>query len=273
MTLPFIEFETQGSNKNIQEKTMRTSITLSTALMLSIAFYGAPILADWGSLLDDVTKEVGGDAFSKQVPGTSSLDSSTIISGLKEALDIGTRKAVEGVSKKDGYLSNELIRIAMPPELQQASDLMRQFGLSSEADAFEASMNDAASNAAPAATNIIIDAINNMNIQDAKKLLNGPDDAATQYFKEKTTPQLTALFHPTISKSLDSVGTTKYYNDLTGQIADIPFVGEEINMDLPDYVTQQALTGIFTMIALEEKNIRENPTARTTDLLKSVFGE
>lgn len=251
---------------------MRLLHTVSASLIMSIALYSSTSMADWGSLLDDA-KEIGGDLVSSKVSGSGSLDNNTIISGLKEALDIGTRKAVEGVSKPNGYLSNELIRIAMPPKLKQAGDLMRKFGLGSQADAFETSMNDAASKAAPAATNIIIDAIKNMSISDAKKLLNGSDNAATEYFKGKTSGKLTALFKPTISDSLNKVGTTKSYNDLTGSIADIPLVGEKVNMDLPDYVTQQALDGLFTMIAQEEKSIRNNPAARTTDLLKSVFSK
>ena len=110
-----------------------------------------------------------------------------------------------------------------------------------------------------------------MSIDDAKKILNGGDNAATQYFKQHTGEELRTLFKPTIEESLDQVGSTKYYNQLTDKVADVPVVGKEINMDLPDYVTEQALDGLFTMLAAEEKKIRENPTARTTELLKTVF--
>lgn len=159
----------------------------------------------------------------------------------------------------------------MPPELQQATDLMRKFSLSEQADSFQQSMNHAAEKAAPEATNIIVDAINDMSIKDANTILQGSDDAATQYFKAKTSTQLTKLFCPIIGTSLNQVGTTKYYNDLTSKIASIPLVGENINFDLPSYVTEQALDGLFTMIAVEEKKIRDNPAARTTELLKQVF--
>ena len=243
-----------------------------TSLFVIMALVSTSSNADWKSLLEDAA-EVGGDLLSKDSGGGAPLDSGTIASGLKEALSVGSKRAIETVSKSDGYLSNELIRIAMPPKLKQASDLMRKFGLSSYADTFEQSMNHAAEDAAPQATALIVDAIKDMSIEDAKNILQGPDDSATQYFREKTSTQLTDLFRPTIDNSLSKVGTTKYYNDLTDKVAAIPLVGEEIDMDLTDYVTDQALNGLFTMIALEEKKIRENPVARTTELLKQVFGK
>ena len=250
-----------------------TKITTFTATTLVLAsIYISPAMADWGSFFKDLTS-TGKTLLEDNKTSTSSnnLDYSTIVSGLKEALDIGARQAIDTVSKPDGYLANELIHIAMPPKLQQLSGLMHQFGLGSQADEFEQSMNHAAEKAAPAATNIIVDAIKNMSIEDANTILKGSDDAATQYFKAQTSDKLTALFRPTIDSSLNQVGTTKYYNDLTGKIADLPLVGQSVNLDLPDYVTEQALNGLFTMIAAEEKKIRDNPAARTTELLKQVF--
>lgn len=247
-------------------------ITLFSATTLIVtSLYISPVSADWGSLLNDVTTK-GKALFSSDKSTASALDYDTIVSGLKEALNIGSKKAIASVSQTDGYLANELIKIAMPPQLQQVSDLMRKFGLSGQADAFEASMNHAAEKAAPQATSLIIDAIKDMSIEDANNILKGSDDAATQYFREKTSTQLTELFRPTIDESLNQVGTTKYYNDLTQQIASLPLVGENVNLDLPDYVTEQALNGLFVMIAEEEKKIRQNPAARTTELLKQVFG-
>jgi len=249
--------------------TKRTSLVVATSVTLLC--YMMPVSADWGSLFEDLKSTGKSLLSSDSEPSTTSLDSSTIISGLKEALDVGTRKAIENVSQPDGYLANELIHIAMPPQLQQANDLMRKFGLGAMADQFEQSMNHAAEKAAPEATEIIVSAIKNMTIDDATTILNGPDDAATQYFKQQTSDKLSSLFRPIVTDSLNQVGTTKYYNDLTDQIAAVPFVGQTINMDLPDYVTQEALNGMFTMIAVEEKKIRENPAARTTELLKTVF--
>ncbi len=247
---------------------------ISRTLVLSLCLLTTPSHAGWGDFVSDVTN-AGKQLLSNEVvnSGSSELSTDTIIAGLKEALDVGARYAIDNAGKADGYLTNELIRIAMPPELQQASDLMRQFGLNQLADDFETSMNRAAEKAAPQATEIIVNAINNMTIEDATNILNGPDNAATEYFKKNTSEQLTNLFKPTIENSLNQVGTTKYYNDLTAQIADIPFVGQSINMDLPNYVTDEALNGLFSMIAVEEKKIRENPAARTTDLLKQVFSK
>lgn len=242
---------------------------ISASLFIILIAMSTSSNADWQSLLNDIA-DVGSELLSSDGEG-SSLDLGTIVSGLKEALSIGSERAVDAVSKPDGYLSNELIKIAMPPKLKQAGDLMRKFGLSSYADTFEQSMNHAAEKAAPAATALIIDAITEMSIEDANNILQGSDDAATQYFREKTTAQLTDLFRPTIDSSLNQVGTTKYYNDLTDKVAAIPLVGENIDMNLTDYVTEQALNGLFTMIALEEKKIRDNPAARTTELLKQVF--
>jgi hypothetical protein len=251
---------------------MTSAKQISASLLVIMALASAPSSADWRSLLKEVT-DAGSELLSDESTAGSTLDSNTIISGLKEALSIGSERAVDAVSKPNGYLSNELIKIAMPPQLQQAGDLMRKFGLSSYADTFEESMNHAAEKAAPEATALIVDAIKNMSIEDAQSILQGEDDAATQYFREKTTPQLTELFRPTIDDSLNQVGTTKYYNDLTDKVAAIPLVGEDIDMNLTDYVTDQALEGLFTMIALEEKKIREDPVARTTELLKQVFSK
>jgi hypothetical protein len=159
----------------------------------------------------------------------------------------------------------------MPAQVQQAGDLMRQFGMSQLADEFETSLNRAAEKAAPEATNIVLNAIKNMTIDDALGILNGPDDAATQYFQANTTDALTALFRPSIETSLNEVGSTRYYNQLSDQIAAVPVVGQSLNVNLPEYVTNEALNGLFTMLAAEEKKIRENPAARTTELLKQVF--
>jgi len=246
--------------------------TLSGLVLLASISYTSSATADWGSLLKDATT-TGSELLSNQVTSssTSSLDNNTIISGLKQALDIGARNAIDNVGQTDGYLSNDLIRIPLPLAFDKVSSLMRKVGLSGQADQFEQSLNRAAEKAAPVATKILVDAIQNMSIDDATKVLNGSDNAATEYFKTQTRAQLTQLFKPTISSSLNEVGSTKYYNDLSQQLAAVPLIGEQVNVDLTDYVTQQALDGLFAIIALEEKKIRENPAARTTELLKQVF--
>jgi len=239
----------------------------------------ATAFAGFGDLLKKV--EESGKQLIEQESSTSSttdsaansnLDYDTVIAGLKEALEVGSRQAIETVSQKDGYFSNAQIKIPLPDQLQQASGLLRKFGLGSQVDQFELSMNRAAEQAAPEATEILVSAIKDMSIDDARTILNGSDNAATEYFREKTSTRLTELFRPSVKTSMDQVGVTKYYGELTQEAAQVPMVGDLAqNYNLEDYVTQGALDGLFTMLAAEEKKIRENPVARTTDLLKQVF--
>lgn len=241
-------------------------------LIISFSLLTGHARADWGSMVDDL-KEAGKSFLPGAETGSSDLDTNTIISGLKEALSVGSKRAIDTIGQTNGFLENPKIRIPLPPQVEKVGGLMRQFGMSGLADEFETSMNRAAEDAAPEATNIVIDAIKNMSIDDAKQILNGADDSATQYFKDKTSGKLTDLFRPSIENSLDQVGSTRYYNQLSDQVAALPVVGQNLNVDLPDYVTEQALNGLFTMLAVEEKKIRENPAARTTELLKKVFSQ
>lgn len=244
---------------------------VSLPLIITMSLLSGHARADWGAMLDDL-KEAGKTFIPGETTDTN-LDTNTVISGLKEALSVGSKRAIDTVGQTDGFLANPKIRIPLPPQVEKVGGLMRQFGMSSLADEFETSMNRAAEEAAPEATNIVINAIKNMSIDDAKQILNGSDDAATEYFKDKTSDQLSTLFRPTIENSLDQVGSTRYYNQLNERVSEVPVVGQNLNVDLPDYVTEQALNGLFTMLAIEEKKIRENPAARTTELLKKVFSQ
>ncbi len=199
------------------------------------------------------------------------LDNDTIVSGLKEALTVGTGKAVSSVSKLDGYFANQMIKILMPERIQKVSDLAGKFGYQKQVDEFVLSMNRAAEKAAPQAKNYFVGAIKQMTFEDAKKIWQGNDTAATEYFKEKTSDKLFTAFKPTISKSMDQVGTTHAYKEMMGKFTAIPFMNAE-SVDLDHYVTNKALDGLFYMVGQEEKDIRTRPAARTTDLLKKVFG-
>ncbi len=243
-----------------------------TLLLLSPLLTINTASADWDTMLNDL-KQAGKTLLPGEQNSATTLDSSTMVSGLKEALSVGSKRAIETVSQTDGYLGNPQIRIPLPPQVEKVGSLMRQVGMSDLADEFQTSMNRAAEEAAPEATSIMVDAIKNMTIEDARNILNGPDNAATQYFREQTSGRLTELFKPSIENSLDQVGSTRYYNQLSDRVASVPVVGEQLNVDLPDYVTQKALDGLFTMLALEEKKIHENPAARTTELLKTVFDQ
>jgi len=244
----------------------------TTSLSLILLMLFAPAAqADWGKMLEDFKN--AGKSMLGQESSTAGLDNETMINGLREALEIGSRRAISTVSQQDGYLNNPKIRIPLPPRLQQASDLMKQFGMSQMAEDFETSINRAAENAAPQATELMINAIKAMTIDDARKMLQGENDAATRYFEDKTRPQLATLFSPVVDDSLNQVGATRYYNQLDEQMQAMPLLGQNLNMDLTGYVTDQALNGLFVMLAAEELKIREDPAARTTELLKKVFAK
>ncbi|WP_296590653.1 DUF4197 domain-containing protein [Methylophaga sp.] len=249
---------------------MKFSAKISWTLFIFFLMATSPSHADWKKFLEDFSKS-GTTALSTSEG--SDLSSDTIVNGLKEALEVGTRKAVENVSKEGGYLNNPEIRIPLPPRVQQAAGLMRQLGLNKMADDFEQSINRAAEKAAPQATSIMIDAIRSMSIDDARNILNGESDAATRFFEDRTRGKLAGLFKPIIDTSLNEVGATRYYNQLDDKLSSVPVVGQELDMDLQDYVTDQALNGLFVMLAQEEQKIRDNPAARTSEILQQVFGK
>jgi hypothetical protein len=215
------------------------------------------------------------DDIFKKTPFLSSkqeLDEGTVISGLKEALSIGTDKAVKEVSKIDGYLGNEAIKILMPENIQKVADVLRKVGYQKPVDDFILSMNRAAEKAAPKAAAYFVDSVKRMTFEDAKKILNGGDTAATDFFKSKTYDKLFSDFKPAISSSMDEVGVTRSYKEMMGKYTSIPFMKAE-SLDVDKYVTTKALDGLFYMVAREEKKIRTDPGARVTDLLKKVFGK
>lgn len=257
---------------------MRKVTIGKVGLILLTCTVTASAFAGFGDLLKKI--EDGGKQLieQKQTAPVSSttagtdLDYDTVIAGLKEALEVGSRQAIESVSQKDGYFSNAQIKIPLPAQLEKVSGLLKTYGLGSQVEQFELSMNRAAEQAAPEATEILVTAIKDMSIEDARNILNGPDNAATEYFREKTSIRLTELFRPSVETSMNQVGVTKYYGDLTKKAEELPMVGSMAqDYNLEDHVTEGALNGLFTMLAAEEKKIRENPAARTTDLLKQVF--
>jgi hypothetical protein len=202
---------------------------------------------------------------------SDSISESEIVDGLKQALEIGTAKAVDLVSKQGGYYKNPEIKIPLPGSVQKVENLLRGAGFGSKVDAFELSMNTAAERAAPEAKSIFWDAIKKMKIDDAKNILNGRDDEATLYFKDKTYTRLQEIFEPVVKESMGEVGVTRTYQDLSAKVKKIPFA-DSLSLDLDQYVTAGALNGLFQMLAEEEKKIRSDPAARVTDLLKKVFG-
>jgi hypothetical protein len=200
----------------------------------------------------------------------AALTQEDVARGLKDALIKGISEGAENASKQDGFLKNELIRIALPEEFRRVESTMRQLGLGSEVDKVLMAINRGAENAASEARPIFINAIKQLTIQDAFSILKGSPDAATAYLEKTTTEQLTTLFRPQIQESLNKVGATRYYNDLVKTYNAIPTT-KDINPDLNAYVTEKALEGLFTLIAEEEKKIRENPLERTTAIMRRVF--
>jgi hypothetical protein len=242
---------------------MKNRILLVLWSTLSIwIFSSALVSAGFQDILKGAQKALG---------TSDSISDSEIVEGLKQALEIGTGKAVDLVSKQGGYYDNPAIKIPLPGSVQKAEKLLRGAGMGSKVDAFELSMNNAAERAAPEAKSIFLDAIKQMKIDDAKKILNGGDDEATLFFKDKTYARLQEIFEPTVKESMGEVGVTRTFQDLNAKVEQIPFA-DSFNFDLDKYVTDGALNGLFQMLAEEEKKIRSDPTARVTDLLKKVFG-
>jgi len=207
----------------------------------------------------------------KAVNGEKPLTTAEVGEGLKEALINGISKGSDLVSQADGYFKNPEIKIPFPPDVKKVEDRLRQIGLGGEVDKFVMTLNRGAEDAAKEAKPIFIAAIKQMTIDDAWAILKGEPDAATQFLKRTTTAQLKEKFKPVIQASLDKVSATKYYSDIVNRYNSIPLV-QKVNPDLNDYATDLAMQGLFTMIAKEEKNIRQDPIARTTELLKRVFG-
>ena len=195
-----------------------------------------------------------------------------VANGLKAALEQGIQKGVASASATDGFLKNPLIKIPFPPEIKFAEDKLRMIGMGSEVDKFVTSMNRGAESAAKSALPIFLKAITSMSLTDALALLKGGDNAATTFLKKSTYDNLVTLFKPTMQTALGASQATALYGNLMSKYNQIPFV-KQTNPDLNDYATRKAVDGLFTLVAQEEKNIRANPAARATDLLKSVFGK
>ncbi|MCX7697428.1 MAG: DUF4197 domain-containing protein [Bacteroidales bacterium] len=208
--------------------------------------------------------------FTKQTNTPVILTESDIVQGLKEALKVGTNNAISFLGKTDGFLGNSLYKILFPPEVQKVETKLRELGFHQLIDNFIVAMNRGAENAVSKAGPIFVNAILSMTFEDAKNILKGPDNAATEYFRKKTSQQLSQLFKPEIKKALDEVHATKLWEDITTTYNKIPLV-TPVQTDLPQYVTDKALQALFNVIAGEEKKIRTDPAARINDILRKVF--
>jgi hypothetical protein len=219
-----------------------------------------------------LTAQILQDAMKVIDQGKGGLTEKDAADGIREALVKGTGQSVAFVSKTDGYFLNPEIKIPFPENAKNIESKLRAIGLGSKVDEMVQTINHAAENAAKEAEPIFVSAIKGMNISDALQIIRGKNDAATQYLSKTTTPDLRTKFKPVIKSSLDKVDATRMWSELINDYNQIPFVTKQ-NPDLAAYVTDKAISGLFTMIAKEEVKIRQNPAARTTDLLKKVFGQ
>ncbi|WP_324721811.1 DUF4197 domain-containing protein [Salinimicrobium sp. HB62] len=201
----------------------------------------------------------------------TTISNAEVAAGLRQALDFGIDKQVTKLAKEDGFFNNELVRIGLPPELQKVDRTLRDVGLDALADEGLKVLNRAAEEAVQEATPIFVNAVKEITFTDARNILLGDDTAATTYLAQKTTDPLYSKFNPVITTSLEEVGANRVWTNIINRYNALPLTSD-VNPDLADYVTREALKGVYTMIAIEEKEIRNNFAARTTNLLKRVFG-
>ncbi len=232
-----------------------------------LAVVGLLVASPAAAQLDQLLRGLGGMA-----PQASGLTDNQIVSGLKQALQVGADNAVKLTGRPDGFFTNPAIKILMPEKLHTVESGLRAVGYGPKVDEFILSMNRAAEAAAPAAKQIFWDAVGAMSFDDARKIWSGGDTAATEYFRSKTSDRLATAFRPAVERSTNEVGATRRYKELLGQAKGIPFLKLE-SLDLDQYVVTKGLDGLFLILGQEEKKIRTDPAARTTDLLKEVFGK
>jgi hypothetical protein len=206
-----------------------------------------------------------------QIDTRSADSASTPADGLREALRVGTSRAVEQLGRNDGYLGSREFKIPIPRKLETLATALKAIGADDEVEQFVTSMNRAAEAAAPVAKSVFVDAIRRMSFEDAMEILKGSEHEATDYFRASAGPRLTELFSPIVDDKLQAVGATRSFNRLMERTRDLPFLDEPV-FDLESYVTERALDGLFLKLAQEEARIRKEPLARTTALLKQWFG-
>lgn len=203
---------------------------------------------------------------------TTTVTQTEAAQAIREALDQGTGRGIGVLNQPDGFFGNETYKLFLPPDAQRVENTLRQLGFSSLVDKAILQINRAAEDAVGFARPIFLDAIREMTIADAINIVRGPQDAATQYFRQKTAGKLATAFLPVIKSSLEKFSATKYYTDVINTYNSFPTTINKINPDLPSYVVNKAVGALFDQIAQEEAAIRTHPAARTTDILKKVFG-
>lgn len=247
----------------------RTPEMLNIFCFFALIFIYAPANAfDLGDLKRLTTPQPSQPAGNA---GIAALSDGDVVNGLKEALTQGASNAVANLGRQDGFLGNDKVRIPLPDAVRKAEPMLRTLGQGKAVDDLVTSMNRAAEAAVPEAKTLLVAAIKQMSVQDAKQILTGPEDAATQYFRKSTEPDLRTRFLPIVDKAVGRLGVTGKYNRVAGSASKLGLVGKN-QATVQDYVTQKALDGLFLMVADEERAIRTDPVARTGHWVKKVFG-
>jgi hypothetical protein len=208
----------------------------------------------------------------RQGKNANALTDDKIVAGLRDALSVGTGRAVAETGKPDGFLKNAAIKILLPPKLQKAGKTLRMIGMGSQVDALETGMNRAAEQAAPQAKQIFLNAVMRMTFSDARNILRGGDTAATDYFKTQSSADLTKAFAPIVHQAMENVGVVRQYNKLMQNPLAAPLASDK-DFNLDDYVVGKTVDGLFYMLGQEETKIRKDPAAQTTAILREVFGQ
>jgi hypothetical protein len=251
---------------------MRRSL-IAVFLVLNIALSapaGALNLDGFKAKLNDLTKPGTSNSGTPARSGLAQFSTQDQIESLRQALTQGAKASVSTLAKKDGFLGNPKVRIPLPENLQKADRVMRKIGLGKYSDELITSMNRAAEAAVPEAKKLLVGAIKNMTITDAKNILTGGDDAATRYFRKNTEPGLTASFTPIIVKSMKKVKLAETYDRFAGKGAEFGLIDKR-DARIEDYITRKAMDGLFLIMAEEEKKIRDHPLQATGDLAKKIF--
>lgn len=241
-------------------------------LFLCLSLFAPPGLADPGAIVDEIIGHVRGAPESDATADESPPGPEALNRAVLDALALGVQRAIELLGREGGYLHDPLVHIPVPEKLAKLEELARKFGQDKYADRFIASMNKAAERAVPETSRILLDSIKSLNVEDARAIVTGDKNAATEYFRRSGSERLREAIRPLVSEAMEQTRVTRHYKKFVKKTAFLSAYVDTSALDLDDYVTEKALDGLFLKLAEEEARIRSDPVARGTDILKSVFG-
>ncbi len=246
-------------------------VRLIVLLLVTQVWFGSAQAQNWGDIGSSLLKGLGGSSGQPQGHRTG-LATEEVVAGLREALVRGSEIVVDELGRPDGFLKHADVRIPLPGPLASIGQGMRSFGMGAYVDAFETSLNRAAERAVPEALDLLVATVREMTIDDAMGILDGPDDAATRYFRERNETRLAERFLPIVRQATANVGVTQAYKSMLGQAGMAAALFDPESLDIDRYVTGEAIDALFLLLAREEQRIREDPVARSSALLQRVFG-